>query len=91
MTHEEVWMNAWCAVAGAFNSKVPDCDRYADACLEAFEQRFPERKRQEPSPEMQNVFDLIIETCEHDPKFKARGADALRFLNGTLNREDICR
>jgi hypothetical protein len=29
----------------------------------------------------QDVYDLIIATCQHDPKFKAWGASALRFLN----------
>ena len=31
--------------------------------------------------EMQDVYDLIIATCQDDPEFKARGASALRFLN----------
>ncbi|MDB5584341.1 MAG: hypothetical protein JWR80_9517 [Bradyrhizobium sp.] len=31
--------------------------------------------------EMQDVYDLIIATCEHDPEFKAWGASALRYLN----------
>lgn len=31
--------------------------------------------------EMQDVYDLIIATCQEDPEFKAWGASALRFLN----------
>jgi hypothetical protein len=31
--------------------------------------------------EMQDVYDLIIATCEHSLEFKAWGASALRFLN----------
>lgn len=44
MGREEIWLRAWCAVAGAFNSKPADCGRYADACLKAFDERFPARQ-----------------------------------------------
>jgi len=39
--YEEVWLRAWLAVAGTFNSKASDCTRYADACLRDFQERFP--------------------------------------------------
>jgi hypothetical protein len=36
----------------------------------------------------QDVYDLIIATCQDDPEFHARGAAALRFLN---RKEDEAR
>lgn len=41
MSEQEVWLRAWLAVAGTFNAKLPDCTRYADACLAGFRERFP--------------------------------------------------
>jgi hypothetical protein len=41
VSRQEAWLRAWCAVAGAFNSRPSDCDRYADACVKAFDERFP--------------------------------------------------
>lgn len=40
LAEEEVWLRAWLVVAACFNAKLPDCTRYADACLEQFRDRF---------------------------------------------------
>lgn len=37
----EVWLRAWCAVAGAVNChEVEAANRWADQCLNAFNERF---------------------------------------------------
>ena len=37
----ECWINAWCAVASAFNCKLPkDATRWADEALKEFDERF---------------------------------------------------
>lgn len=37
---ETVWLQAWCAVAGAFNSDSDAATRWADKCLDRFNARF---------------------------------------------------
>lgn len=40
---EEIWLQAWCATANAANCKSSEiATKYADACLDAFKQRFPQ-------------------------------------------------
>jgi len=41
MSESEVWVRAWVAVAGSVGGKLPDCERYADACLKQYRNRFP--------------------------------------------------
>lgn len=43
-TDPEIWLQAWLVVAGTFNAKLPDCDRYADHCLAEFRKRFPKSR-----------------------------------------------
>lgn len=50
MIRQQVWTNAWCAVANS-----PDCQEHelatnwADACLTAFDQRFQPKEVDTPS------------------------------------------
>ena len=40
-TRQEVWLRAWCAVAGAWNCQSADAaTRWADAALKEYERRF---------------------------------------------------
>ena len=58
MTRQEVWVRAWCVVAEDFN--VDDTNvavRWADACLESFDERFPEKTTKEISQEMLSKMD----------------------------------
>ena len=57
-THEqlraEVWLTAWANVSGAFNLKHPsDATRWADAALEAFDQRFKNPDQPKPYTQTQ--------------------------------------
>lgn len=38
---KKVWMDAWTAVAGAFNSKLADPKKWADKALQEFDEQFP--------------------------------------------------
>lgn len=37
---ETIWLQAWCAVAGAFNSDSDAATRWADKCVIKFKERF---------------------------------------------------
>lgn len=42
--YEEIWLNAFCAVASSFNCDRPAANRWADFALDSFKERFPVRK-----------------------------------------------
>lgn len=42
LTDEQVWLAAWCAVAGTWNVKYKDTPKkWADRCVEDFRKNFP--------------------------------------------------
>lgn len=57
MERAQVWLAAWTATAQCINAKSLDCTRFADQCLQAFDERFP--------AEIPVMF--AHEFCAHDP------------------------
>jgi hypothetical protein len=39
---EQIWLNAYCSVANAFNSTKEVSASWADECLKQFDKRFPQ-------------------------------------------------
>ena len=66
MTDEEVWVRAWAAVASSVGGKLPDCERYADACLAQY------RGRQRTG-----VFDAPQESPSQQTKDISKKQDAI--------------